>query len=544
MRNNPIRNRLSSAAVFLVVACASLVTAWFSYVSVQDAARIKFTSTADDALNRIESSLDLDLSLLVSTRAFFRLRGADISSLQFRQFFEALDIDRKFPGLRGIGYLRMVRTGDEDAAERDIVKAHGVERGIYPDTDQEWRAPIILFEPLEGDNLAAIGYDMFTDPLRRSAIEDALRSGEQRASARLQLGQPMSNDRTYPGFVVFSPLADPSSGGAEQDSASVGLLYAAFRAENLFNTALGKAPLLPVSVEIYDSAIGPDALLFRSEVKPDDTLGQALTVTRESKVAGRTWYLLFRPTALFAPPTSDLGAILIGLGGLLLAAMIAMVVRLQGHAMEAETALRVTSEKALIERDLLLQEMKHRIKNSIARILAMARQTAANTPSVADFTDAFAARLQAMAASQDMLTRSKWQKADLAELLRTELDQVFGQGIDKVRLSGPAVELNENATQALGLTFHELATNALKYGDTGNAAGSLSVAWAIIGAGRKRALVLTWKEASQSAVAKPSKAGFGTTLIDLNITRELGGSIERAFGADGLTIRIEVPLAD
>jgi CHASE1-domain containing sensor protein len=544
MRNDPIRNRLFSAAVFLVVACASLATAWLSYVSVQDAARIKFASTADDALNRIESSLDLDLSLLVSTRAFFRLRGADMSGIQFRQFFEALDVDRKFPGLRGIGYLRMVRTGHEDDAERDIVKAQGVERGIYPDTDQDWRAPVILFEPLERHNLATIGYDMFTDPLRRRAIEDALQSGEQRASARLQLGQPISNDRTYPGFVVFSPLADGSSGGAAQDSASVGLLYAAFRAEDLFNTALGKAPLLPVNVEIYDGAINTDTLLFRSEAKPDDRLGEALTVTRESKVAGRTWYLLFRPTSLFTPPTSDLNPILIGLVGLLLASTIAMVVRLQGSAMEAETALRVTGEKALLERDLLLQEMKHRIKNSIARILAMARQTAANASSVSDFTDAFAARLQAMAASQDMLTRSRWQKADLAELLRTELDQVFGQGIDRVRLSGPPVELNENATQALGLTFHELATNALKYGNTANTAGSLSVEWAIIGAGRKRALVLTWKEASQSALATPSKAGFGTTLIDLNITRELDGRIERAFGPDGLTIRIEIPIRD
>jgi two-component sensor histidine kinase len=212
--------------------------------------------------------------------------------------------------------------------------------------------------------------------------------------------------------------------------------------------------------------------------------------------------------------------------------------------MEAETALRVSGEKALLERDLLLQEMKHRIKNSIARILAMARQAAANAGSVAEFTDTFAARLQAMAASQDMLTRSKWQKADLAELLRTELDQVFGQGIDRVRLSGPPVELNENATQALGLTFHELATNALKYGNTGNATGSLSVGWAMVGSGRKRGLVLTWKEASESGVATPSKTGFGTTLIDLNITRELGGSIERAFGADGLTIRIEIPLRD
>jgi CHASE1-domain containing sensor protein len=542
MPNSPRRQRLFIAAVFLAVACASLLTVWLSHVSVQDAARIKFESTADDALNRIESSLNLDLSLLTSTRAFFRLKGADMSRVQFRQFFEALDTDRNFPGLRGIGYITMVRTGQEEEATRDIVKAQGVERGIYPDTDQEWRAPVILFEPLQDDNLAPIGRDMFVDPVRRSAIQEALESGEKRASARLQLGQATGNDRSYPGFLVFSPLADATSGGPAKNFTPVGLVYAAFRAETLFNTALGKSPLLPVSVEIYDGSINPDHLMFRSEVKPDDSLGDALAVIRESKVEGRTWYMVFRPTSLFTPPTSDLGTILIGLGGLLLAAAIAAVVRLQGQAVEAETALRMGSEKALLERELILQEMKHRIKNSIARILAMARQTGANARSIEEFTSTFAARLQAMSASQDMLTRSKWQRADLAELLRTELRQVFGQEIEGVRLSGPPVELNENATQALGLTFHELATNALKYGDAANGRGMLSVEWRMAGSGSKGGLVLTWTEASQSGVAKPSKAGFGTTLIDLNIIRELGGTIERKFGPEGLSIRIEIPL--
>ena len=127
----------------------------------------------------------------------------------------------------------------------------------------------------------------------------------------------------------------------------------------------------------------------------------------------------------------------------------------------------------------MLQEMKHRIKNSIAKMLAIARQTAANSGSIAEFTSSFSARMQAMAASQDMLTRSQWQKADLGKLLRTELEQVFGPNIEKLHLSGPQIELNETATQALGLTFHELATNALKYGEAGNGDGTLRVEWEV-----------------------------------------------------------------
>jgi len=524
--------------VFLVVACASLITAWLAYVGVQDAARFKFEATADDALNRIESTVDLNLSLLTSTRAFFRLRGADMSRVQFREFFDALHVDQNFRGLRGIGYLRMVPTGKEEDAERDIVKAQGIERTIFPQTDQDWRTPIILYEPLD-DELTDIGFDMFTDPVRRAAIRSAINAGEPRASARLLFGQATGEDRTYPGFIVFSALEDRQAG-----SSPIGMLYAAFRVENLFNAALGKAPLLPVNVEIYDSAVDPEQLLFRSEARPAASFGEPLLVTRDVKVAGRTWFLQFRPTSGFSPPTSPAAPILIGIGGLFLAVAIALVVRLQSHAVEAEAALRLTSEKALLERDLLLQEMKHRIKNSIARMLAIARQTGANSRSIEEFTASFGARLQAMAASQDMLTRSQWQKADLGGLLRTELEQVFGQNIEKVRLSGPPVELNENATQALGLTFHELATNALKYGEAVDEKGALSVEWAMARAGSKRSLMLKWNEASRSSIAAPSRTGFGTKLIDMNIKRELGGTISREFGDNGLTIEIEVPLRD
>jgi CHASE1-domain containing sensor protein len=529
--------------VFIVVACASLVTAWLSYVGAQDAARIKFESAADDALSRIESNLDLNLSLLTSTRAFLRLRGPDMSRVQFRQFFDALDVARNFPGLRDIGYLKMVRTGHEEDAERDIVKAQGVERGVYPETDQEWRTPVILFEPLDEKSLVGVGYDMFADPVRRAAIEGALASGETRATARLQLEPTVSNGRTSPGFLAFAPLPGPTGDNGEEGP--IGFLYAAFWAESLFSAALGKAPSLPVNVEIYDDKLAPDTLLFRSAPEPSQTYGENLAVARQTKVAGRTWHLVFRPTSAFSPPTSLGGPFLICFGGILLAAAIALIFRLQNQAMGAETALRLSSEKALLERELILQEMKHRIKNSIARMLAIARQTGANSHSIEEFNTAFAARLQAMSASQDMLTRSKWQKADLDELLRTELEQVFGHAIGKVRLSGPPVELNENTTQALGLTFHELATNALKYGEATSEKGSLSVEWAVArSSGRKYRLVLSWKETNLAGIAKPSRTGFGTTLIDMNITRELGGTIRRDFGDNGLTIEIDVPLED
>jgi two-component sensor histidine kinase len=145
-----------------------------------------------------------------------------------------------------------------------------------------------------------------------------------------------------------------------------------------------------------------------------------------------------------------------------------------------------------------------------------------------------------MAASQDMLTRSRWQKADLGELLHIELAQVFGKELPDGVLSGPKVMLSETMTQALGLTFHELATNALKYGEAGNSPDALKVEWRVGNQGDL--LVLSWRETSSVAVMPPEKPGFGTRLIDMNITRELKGTIRRDYHAEGLHIEIEIPL--
>ena len=100
--------------------------------------------------------------------------------------------------------------------------------------------------------------------------------------------------------------------------------------------------------------------------------------------------------------------------------------------------------------------------------------------------------------------------------------------------------LSEATTQALGLTFHELATNALKYGEVGNSPDALKVEWRLQGAGDR--LSLSWRETNGAAVTPPETPGFGTRLIDMNITRELKGTIRRDYRDDGLHIEIEIPL--
>ena len=527
-------------AAFLAVAVATLAMAVLSHLYTQETARLKFAAVADDALNRIDGRVSAGIALLQSTKAFVDTDGGNLSGGKFAEFFGGLNVAGS--GLRGLGYLSLIKPGEEAPLQARLRLDHGIDREIHPASTEEFRTPVMLYQPLDHGNVGILGYDMYTDETRRKAIDMALSATEPRASGRVILGERTGSD-THAGFLVFMKLSPKAALPATAEPGPVrpaGLVFASFRSEELFIEALQRIPRLPVSLEVFDGEIGEDHLLYRSTEPVNADLDRFAT-SRQLVVAGRSWTVVFHPTSAFEPPLSMVVPFAIGFFGLLLAATIALAARYQERALDAAAKLHEASEKSLAERELMLQEMKHRIKNSIARVLAMSRQTAAHSDSLDAFSASFSARLQAMAASQDMLTRSRWQKADLDELLRMELGQVFGKEIPEGVLKGPPVELDEVTTQSLGLTFHELATNALKYGDAGQSVGMLKVEWALFGPRRGKRLQLIWLERSSQPISPPSKKGFGTKLIDMNITRELGGTIKRVFGDDGLRIEIDLP---
>lgn len=519
--------------------------AGYAYVAADDAARIKFESTADDAVNRIETRLELHLSLLRATVALFKTGNGSVSRDALRSFVSALDIGDTYSGVHGLGYARLLRSGGERAVEDDLARNYGIEAHVWPAEGERMRAAITMLEPLGERNRAALGFDMMSDPVQRSAMYRAMETGQPRVTGIVSLVKSQDAP-SQPGFLVYLPLvlgvADDASVG-QRSAATAGFVYAPFRANDLFGAALYKSPILPLTVEVYDQKQADENLLYRSLAAPDASIGDGFVSTRTIAFAGREWIVRFQPTKTFVWPASRFAAIALGLFGLLLALALAYVVRSGEKAYEAIQALNAAGEKTLLEKDLLLQEMKHRIKNSIARVLAISRQTANGSKSIEEFAASFGARLQAMSTSQDMLTRSSWQKADLRELLATEIEQVLGQNADRGKLTGPDIEIDESTTQALGLTFHELATNALKYGATSNGDVALSVAWNRTPEknGESR-LTIVWRERGAGKITPPERKGFGTRLIDANIVRELGGSIDRRYPDDGMDIEIVIPL--
>lgn len=188
---------------------------------------------------------------------------------------------------------------------------------------------------------------------------------------------------------------------------------------------------------------------------------------------------------------------------------------------------------------LLVDELNHRVKNTLSTVQAIASQTSRGHTDPADFREAFEARLLALSATHDLLTATSWEGADLRDVLLVEL-RPYENG--RYRLEGPAVALTPSRALALGLVFHELATNAVKYGALAGEAGCVQVTWRVDETGDAPALDLVWRECGGPEVRTPQRRGFGSRLIERSLAGALAGKAELDFAPEGLTCRITLPL--
>ena len=190
---------------------------------------------------------------------------------------------------------------------------------------------------------------------------------------------------------------------------------------------------------------------------------------------------------------------------------------------------------------LLLRELTHRSKNLLAVIQGMARQTARHAGSTEAFLKRFGARLQALAASHDLLVRESWYGASLTELIRSQLAGYFEPDSEQVTLKGDDVALKPEAAQNLGLALHELAVNAAKFGALSAPDGRVSIVWRRRTGSDGDALEIDWREQSGPKVKPRRKKGFGSMVIEGNLARGLDAKVEMKFDAAGLQCHIVIP---
>lgn len=180
-------------------------------------------------------------------------------------------------------------------------------------------------------------------------------------------------------------------------------------------------------------------------------------------------------------------------------------------------------QKAEKRQELLIRELNHRVKNSLATIQAMASQTIRSSDDMEQFSERFSGRLRAMAMAHDSIFDGNDLRADLKAAIRNQLFPYL-VGEHRLEMTGPQVYLDTETAHALGLILHELATNACKYGALSNDTGRIAVSWQHLPADGASILQLTWCETGGPQVAPPEKAGFGSRLIDTTIQQTLNGT--------------------
>ncbi len=188
---------------------------------------------------------------------------------------------------------------------------------------------------------------------------------------------------------------------------------------------------------------------------------------------------------------------------------------------------------------LLIGELNHRVKNTLATVQAIATQTVRSANSPTEFMSAFSGRLQSLARAHSALTRGSWQGVDVEELLRDQL-LLGGAENEQISYSGPQVVLEPQVALHLALVLHELGTNARKYGALSVPTGRLTLRWMVRGGGDEK-LLIQWQERGGPPVRPPNQHGFGSMLIEQSLEAQ-GGQVSVTYPVEGVTCEISIPL--
>lgn len=218
---------------------------------------------------------------------------------------------------------------------------------------------------------------------------------------------------------------------------------------------------------------------------------------------------------------------------------------LRARARQLEVKSYIEQTQMVADRQkLLIRELHHRVKNTLANVRAMMGATARSSGTIEDFMTDFSARLVSLADTHSMLTDDYWQTASLKKLLAGELRHYETRDTPRIALDGPDVALVADLAIPVGMAFHELASNSSKFGSLSHPKGRLEVSWSVGSDGDARIVNLDWRERDGPIVEPPKRRGFGTTLLEKVVTVQCDAKIALNYHREGLHFNVALPLRD
>jgi PAS domain S-box-containing protein len=204
----------------------------------------------------------------------------------------------------------------------------------------------------------------------------------------------------------------------------------------------------------------------------------------------------------------------------------------------------ITEQKRAEEhQNLLIHELNHRVKNTLATVQSIAAQTLRNASTAEQAREGFESRLLALSRAHDVLTRENWEGAGLREIARQAVEPYANGRENRLRLTGRDIRLTPRMALALAMALQELATNAVKYGALVNGTGEIEIAWKTDRKTEPPLLRLRWEERGGPPVEPPQRRGFGTRLIERSLAQDLNGTVRIDFASSGVVCTVEAPIA-
>jgi two-component sensor histidine kinase len=522
--------RAIPAAIFLLGIAITCLSVFAIERGEEQREQVMMNRTAIAMASALERRASVNASYLRAGAALFSTVGR-VDMATFGRFVAELRLDADYRGAEGYGWAPVLNAREVAEFESDLGRYRVAEMEVQPTLEEEPRdtlVPIALLQPDTARNRRAIGFDMYSEPIRRAAMDEAERTMRPTASGRVVLVQ--EGDGFAPGFLIFMPVFDTSSGERQLK----GFIMSPFNAQDFLASAAELVDRKGLGVRLYDGNPDEDNLL--GSLEGDELSGEILQQT--VRVANRDMTLVIQAAGSGVLSPMSLITLLFGLA---VASLLMIVTRLlTQQALEDQRSLNWFAEQNSI-RNSLTRELNHRVKNTLANVLSIVALTRRRAHDVEDFADGLDGRIRALSATHDLLTQSEWGTTPIAAVVGAELAPYAHDESHRVVCEGPTVELAPNDALSLGLALHELATNASKYGSLSTEGGTVSVTWELAADNLAR---LHWAESGGPPVPQQRQRGFGTDLIEKIVAHELRHPVELVFAPEGVRCTLLVPVRE
>lgn len=516
--------RYGPLILFLLIAAGTLISVSGLERAEADKQQTELDGHATEIAAALERRATEHIAILHAGAAVFSLEDK-VEPDEFRRLAAGMRRSGAYHGSQGLAWAEAVPSAQVGELEKRMLEAGAGPYQVFPQppVTSALSVPVIFMDPINSTNRLSIGYDMYSDPMRRQAMDAAVRSGQPQASGKVELVRGNG-----PGFLIYMPVFN-----REGDASHLkGFVLSPFRAADFLAAAAELYGARDIQVSLYDGGkTGGDLL-----VGPARGMGGGPSVDRKVEIAGRPWILSVGMDP--KPLLSDLSQATL-VFGIILAVLAASLVRvITNRATEDRLVLEWLSRQSAI-RTSLTRELNHRVKNTLANVLSIVSLTRRQTTDIDEFTESLTGRLKALSATHDLLSHSDWRAAPIHELVRAELAPYIDEDEERIAIDGEEISLAPNEALSLGLAIHELATNAAKYGALSASQGKVSVSWSLTSPALAEVL---WEEHGGPLVETPTRRGFGIELIERIVAKELNSKVQLEFLPGGVRCRLRVPV--